>query len=87
MYGKRKVYTKRDNYLRLKVCLPIQLLPLVLQGELPVDDDVYLCGPGTDGQPDLLQPGTEGELTAGEPGGHRSHGDLLRLVPAGIFTR
>ena len=67
-------------------CLLVKLLPLVLQSELPVDDDVDLLGPGTDGQPDLLQPGTEGELTAGEPGGHRSHGDLLRLVPAGIFT-
>ena len=82
MYGKRKIYTKRDNYLRLKVCLPIQLPPLVLQGELPVDDDVYLGRPGPDGQPDLLQPGAERELAAGEAGGHRGHGDLLGLVPA-----
>ena len=62
--------------------LPVKLLPLVLQCELPVDDDVYLGRPGPDGQPDLLQPGAEGELAAGEAGGHRGHGDLLGLVPA-----
>merc|ERR1719278_335830 len=56
--------------------LVVKLLPLVLQCELPVDDDVYLGGPSTDGQSDLLQSGAQWELTAGEPGGHRSHGDL-----------
>ena len=38
-------------------------------------------GPGRHGQLDLLQPGVEAVLAAGEPGGHRRHGDLLGLVP------
>ena len=94
----------------------VELLPLVLQGQLPVDHDVDLpgghrhtfttsrdsaeravqiqsfiiqdsCrsvimpGPGRHGQLDLLQPGVEAVLAAGEPGGHGRHGDLLRLVP------
>ena len=38
-------------------------------------------GSGRHGQLDLLQPGVEAVLAAGEPGGHRRHGDLLGLVP------
>ena len=38
-------------------------------------------GPGRHGQLDLLQPGVEAVLAAGEPGGHGRHGDLLGLVP------
>ena len=36
----------------------------MLEGELPVDDDVDLPGPVLHGQPDLLQPGGQGHLAA-----------------------
>lgn len=58
----------------------VQLLPLVLEGELPVDHDVDLPGAGLHGHPDLLQPGVQAVLTTGEPRGHRSHWHILRLV-------
>ena len=59
----------------------VQLLPLVLEGQLPVDDDVNLPGAGLHGHPDLLQPGVQAVLTTGEPRGHRRHWHILRLVP------
>ena len=59
----------------------VQLLPLVLEGQLPVDHDIDLPGPGLHGHPDLLQPRVEAVLTTWESGGHRSYRDVLRLVP------
>ena len=41
----------------------------------PVDDDVNLACPGLHRQPDLFQPGLEGELAAGESCGHRRYRD------------
>ena len=62
----------------------VQLLPLVLEGELPVDDDVDLPGAGLHGHLDLLQPGVQAVLATGEPRGHRSHWHILRLVPGEV---
>ena len=59
----------------------VQLLPLVLEGQLPVDHDIDLPGPGLYGHPDFLQPRVKAVLTTWESGGYRSYRDVLRLVP------
>ena len=61
--------------------LLVQLLPLVLQGQLSVDDDVYFPGPGLHGGSDLLQSGGQCVLTAGEACGHRGNWNVLSLIP------
>ena len=66
--------------------LLIQLLPLVLKGQLPIDDDVDLPGPGLHSHLDLLQPGVEAVLTTGEPRGHCSYWDMISLVPEALVS-